>query len=105
MFEQISFFFKLRLTSQYVHSINSTFVQNSNYMPLTDKQITAIHKLDAQTAMQTMHECAERLGLVTVDEYSKIMFEGKRTVYQAIKDKKKMYFELSGHVFPAINDK
>lgn len=74
-------------------------------MPLTDKQIAAIHKLDAQTALQTMHECAERLGLVTVEEYSNIMGEGKRTVYQAIKDKKKMHFELSGHVFPAINDK
>ena len=80
-------------------------MQNSNNMPLTDKQINAIHKLDAQTALQTMHECAERLGLVTVEEYSKIMFEGKRTVYQAIKDNKKMHFELSGHVFPAINDK
>jgi len=74
-------------------------------MPLTDKQIIAIHRLDAQTALETMHECAERLGLVSVDEYSKIMFDGKRTVYQAIRDKKKMYFELSGHVFPAINDK
>jgi hypothetical protein len=52
-----------------------------------------------------MHECAERLGLVTVDEYSKIMCEGKRAVYQAIADKKKMHFEISGHVFPAINDK
>lgn len=30
-------------------------------MPLTDKQIAAIHKLDAETALQTMHECAERL--------------------------------------------
>lgn len=74
-------------------------------MALTDKQIAAIHRLDAQTALETMHECAERLGLVTVDEYSKIMFEGKRTVYQAIKDGKKVYFELSGHVFPAINNR
>lgn len=80
-------------------------MQSSKTMPLTDKQIAAIHKLDAETALQTMHECAERLGLVSVNEYSKIMFEGKRTVYQEIKDKKKMHFEISGHVFPAVNDK
>lgn len=73
-------------------------------MALTDKQIAAIHKLDAQTALDIMHECAERLGLVTVLEYSNIMHERKRTVYQSIKNRKKMYFELAGHLFPAIND-
>ena len=74
-------------------------------MALTDKQKTAIHKLDAQTALETMHECAERLGLVTVGEFEQLTGENKRTVYQAIKDNKKMHFELSGHVFPAINVK
>lgn len=38
-------------------------------MALTEKQIAAIHKLDAQTALETMHECAERLGLVTYRGY------------------------------------
>lgn len=80
-------------------------MQNIKTMPLTDKQKTAIQKLDALTALETMHECAERLGLVSVEEYVAIMGAKKRTVYQAIKDKKKMHFELSGHVFPAINDK
>ena len=74
-------------------------------MALTEKQKKAIHKLDAQTALETMHECAERLGLVTVGEFESITGENRRTVYQAIKDKKKMHFEISGHVFPAINDK
>lgn len=74
-------------------------------MPLTDKQKEAIQKLDALTALETMHECAERLGLVSVEEYESITHEKRRTIYQAIKDKKKMHFELSGHVFPAINDK
>ena len=80
-------------------------MQNNENMALTDKQIAAIHKIDAQTALDTMHECAERLGLVTVDEYSKIVGEGRRSVYQAAKDNKKMKFELSGHIFLAINDK
>lgn len=74
-------------------------------MALTDKQKAAIQKLNIQTALETMHECAERLGLVSVEEYESITHEKRRTVYQAIKDNKKMHFELSGHVFPAINDK
>ena len=74
-------------------------------MALTDKQKTAIQRLDAQTALETMHECAERLGLVTVGEFEQLTGENRRTVYQAIKDHKQMHFELSGHVFPAINDK
>ena len=74
-------------------------------MALTDKQIAAIHKLDAQTTLDTMHECADRLGLVTVPEYSKITNEGKRAAYHAAKRGEKMKFELSGHIFLAINDK
>jgi hypothetical protein len=80
-------------------------VQNSNNMPLTDKQITAIQRLDAQTALETMHECAERLGLTSVDDYCTVMGGKKRTRYQDAKDGKIMKFELSGHIFLAINDK
>ena len=80
-------------------------MQNNGNMALTDKQIAAIHKLDAQTALDTMRECADRLGLVTVPEYSKIMNEGKRASYNAAKRGEKMKFELSGHIFLAINDK
>lgn len=80
-------------------------MQNNETMALTDKQIEAIHKLDAQTALDTMHECAERLGLVTVDEYCKILGEGRRSVYQAAKNNQKIKFELSGRIFLAINDK
>lgn len=80
-------------------------MQNFYNMALTDKQISAIHKLDAQTALETMHECAERLGLVSVSEYSHIIGENKRTVYQYAKDNKIMKLELSGHIFLAINNK
>ena len=80
-------------------------MQNTDKMALTDKQIKAIHQLDAQTALETMHECAERLGLVSVGEYAHIMGENRRTAYQAAKDNKRMKLELSGHVFLAINNK
>lgn len=80
-------------------------MQNSNNMPLTDKQIEAINKLDAQTALDTMHECAERLGLVTVEEYCRIMGGKKRTRYKAAKEGKIMKYELCDHIFLAINDK
>lgn len=80
-------------------------MQNNGNMALTDKQIAAIHKLDAQTALDTMRECAERLGLTSVNEYAKLMGERPRTIYKAAKDNQKMKFELSGHIFLAINDK
>jgi hypothetical protein len=73
-------------------------------MALTDKQIDYIQKLDAQTALDTMHECAERLGLVSVDEYCVIMGVKRRTVYKAAKDNKLIKFEISGHIFLAVND-
>ena len=80
-------------------------MQNANNMPLTDKQIAAIHKLDAQTALDTMHECAERLGLVSVEMYCEIMGGKKRTRYKAAKDGKIMKYELCDHIFLVINDK
>lgn len=73
-------------------------------MAITDKQIANIQNLDSQAVLEIMHECAERLGLVTVEEYSQIIGVGKRKVYQDIKDKKKMHFEISGHVFAVINE-
>jgi hypothetical protein len=74
-------------------------------MPLTSDQITDIHKLDAATALEVLHECAERLGLVSVENYAKIIGGNKRTIYQAAKDNQIMKFELEGHIFLVINDK
>ena len=73
-------------------------------MILTDKQIAAIRDMNAEMAMAVMHECAERLGMVTVAEYCKLLGLKKRTVYKAIEDKKLTYFELGGHVFLSINN-
>lgn len=70
---------------------------------LTDTQIVNIHKLDAETCIQIMHECAERLGVVSVDEYCKIMCMKKRNVYSRIKSGSIKHYSISGHVFPIIN--
>ena len=54
-------------------------------MKLTDNEKANIQKLDTEKCIEILHECAERLGLVTVDEYSKIMCTNKRTIYDHIK--------------------
>ena len=56
-------------------------------MKLTDKQKASINQMDAEMATETLHECAERLGLVSVDEYSQIMCMKKRTIYDHIEKK------------------
>jgi len=80
-------------------------VQNTNNMALTERERTALRKLDAKTKLEIMHTCANSLALVPVEEYCLIMGGKRRTVYKAAKDDKLMKFELSGHIFLAINDK
>ena len=70
---------------------------------LTDTQIKNIHKLDAVTCLQIMHECAERLGIVSIDDYSKIMCMPRRTIYAKMDKTQIPYFEISEHKFPIIN--
>ena len=62
-------------------------MQSANNMKLTDKQKASINQMDAEMATETLHECAERLGLVSVDEYSQIMCMKKRTIYDHIEKK------------------
>lgn len=73
-------------------------------MQLTNKQIEAIRDMSAEMAMAVMHECAERLGLVSVSEYCKLLGLKKRTIYKAIEEKKLPCFELAGHIFLSINN-
>jgi len=70
---------------------------------LTEKQIENIHKLDKETILEIMHECAEALGTVSVKEYCEIMQIARRTVYDYMERGKIKYFELSEHKFPIIN--
>ena len=50
-------------------------------MKLTDKQKASINKMDTEMAIETLHECAERLGLVSVNEFHVLSGINKRTIY------------------------
>lgn len=70
---------------------------------LTQQQTKNIHNLDVATVLEIMHECAERLGIVSVEEYSDIMCIPRRTIYSKIHKKEILFFEIGMHKFPAIN--
>jgi len=72
-------------------------------MKLTDLQKQAINKMDAEMATETLHECAERLGLVPVDEYAKIHGMRNRTVYDHIQKGKIQKIDFCGSVLIPIN--
>ena len=63
-------------------------------MALTDKQIKALLQLPAETKLEIMHICADDLALANVEEFCYATGENRRTVYQAIKDNKKLYFKI-----------
>lgn len=70
---------------------------------LTQKQIKNIHSLDAATALEIMHECAERLAVVSVQEYAEIMQIPRRTVYAKMESGSILFFNLGIHKLPVIN--
>jgi len=70
---------------------------------LTDSQKQNLSNLDSDTLLEIMHECAEALGLVSVDEYCKILGMKKRTIYKHLNENKIKCFEISNHKFPIIN--
>ena len=74
-------------------------------MKLTDKEISTIHHLDAEKCIEMLHECAERLGLVSVGEYCEIMHMNRRTVYDHIDKGKIKYIDFCGSKLIVINDK
>ncbi len=47
---------------------------------LTEMQKANINNLDTETCLEIMHECAERLGVVSVDEYQAIVGKPRRTM-------------------------
>ncbi len=79
-------------------------MQNTENMKLTDKQKASINQMDAEMATETLHECAERLGLVTVDEYAKIMCSNRRTIYDHISKGKIIKIYFCGSVLMPINN-
>jgi len=73
-------------------------------MPLTTDQIRNLHKLDTDTQIEIMHECAENLGVVSVEEYCLVMCKKKRAIYYAIGKGKIKHVIIGGCKFLCIND-
>jgi hypothetical protein len=72
---------------------------------LTKEQIRNIHKLDPDTCIEIMHECAERLGVATADEYADILCLKRRTVYANLERGAIKHVVIGGKKFPCINEK
>ena len=72
-------------------------------MRLTEKQKANINNMDAELALDTLHECAERLGLVSVKEYCDIMGVKRRTVYSHIEQNKIESIDFCGSKLIIIN--
>lgn len=70
---------------------------------LTEKRLDNIHKLPKEDILKILHECAEALGIVTVEEFSELAHISKRTVYDHIEKKIIPSFEIGNHKFPLIN--
>ena len=52
-----------------------------------------------------MHECAERLGVVTVDDYVKVLGVKRRTTYASLERGAVKHVVIAGKKFPCINEK
>ena len=74
-------------------------------MALTNKQIEALHKLDSSTIVQILQECAEALGLVSIEQYCEVMNIKKRNLYYKLDNGSVAFFEFGGHKYPIINEK
>ena len=72
---------------------------------LSSKQRANIHNLDADTCIEIMHECAERLGVATPDQYADILCLKRRTVYANLERGAIKHVVIAGKKFPCINEK
>lgn len=73
-------------------------------MALTEKQKQNLFLLDSDTLIELMHECAEILGVCSVDEYCKIKYKKRRTVYDNIKNNKVKYIKIANNKYPVLNN-
>lgn len=80
-------------------------MHRSEIMKLTQSEITAIDKCDAEKCIDILHECAERLGLMTVREYVEISGMKRRTVYDHIENGKITAIDFCESKLIILNDK
>jgi hypothetical protein len=70
---------------------------------LTPEQKRNIRNLDTETKIEILHECAEALGLVDIDEYCHVMGMKRRNAYYKIENKNIKSITIGRHVFPMVN--
>jgi hypothetical protein len=71
---------------------------------ITEQQKNNIHKLSVDDCLEIMHECAERVGLVSIEKYQEVMQIPRRTIYFYMDNNKLKYFKIDKHKFPIINE-
>ena len=72
-------------------------------MALTRIQRKNIQALDTDTVIEILHECVERLGLVSVKEYCEIHDRKPRVTYLDIQNEKIKSIKLSENIYCIIN--
>lgn len=70
-------------------------------MPLTEKQITNIHKLHTQDVKEILYECIERLGVVDIEEAEIALRVQRSRIYQLMNDDNTL--KIGKHKFLMIN--
>jgi hypothetical protein len=68
---------------------------------LTQEKLNNIHKLKLDEIFQIFHECEEALGIIDLEDSSKILGIGKRRIYQLMNDSNSI--KIGRHKFPCIN--
>ena len=63
-----------------------------------------INQLDAFSCIEILHECAERLGMVSVEQATEILCIKKRTLYEQIKRRKVVSLDIDGKIYVCINN-
>lgn len=79
-------------------------MQIIDFMKLTENQKANINNIDSELALDILHECAERLGIVSVSQYCEIMGCKKRTVYIQIEQNKIKSIDFCGNKLIVINN-
>lgn len=70
---------------------------------IDNNKLNNIHKLSVDDCLIIMHECAERIGLVEVDDCKDILHISKRQVYYHIESGELKHFTIGKRKFPCIN--
>lgn len=63
-----------------------------------------MHNIDVNTCVHILHNCAERLGLVSVKTFCAIHGKKRRAVYYSIQNGKLKSLKLDNNIYIIIND-